>query len=502
MAKSQNEDYIKFIMSVWPEDPDYSLERLQDRGIFVDETDLAEFIVTIDSQELAHFLINIFGSERLGNVNLDPSRLIKRFMENPESYIPFIRLLLDHGLIVSEAELCIFRHFGLQVDDTKTHENSIERLQNIVTALNDNKIKLSDEFMQSVLSTVFESGQSQFSWLPDCYLSAILGEAFAILIQPNEIWLDMIQTFGSKIDEDFICSVLKYGTDSHLECTFKFVGDDYEITELFSTICALSDSEIGDDCLALEKLFIRLLTDFEVSCHDVGSARLFQIILSRPKFVKILHNLKPDFITFLSMQLQSPALSITKAAFLHGVMKGFEGPDMFLQCANLEAGGFIYIDTYRRDGRDLTNAAVRYLIHRRQTDAVKVYRGSLLKAALCDSLLSNDAEPLECIQELLNSGVDVNAKCGLESTPIQFVVKYEDSPSRLNTVVLLIRAGADVSDVEEEHQGIIRHALCLISIKYVVQALRDENSNIYNGMDMAQILYKSVLAIPDIIDQW
>jgi hypothetical protein len=66
-------------------------------------------------------------------------------------------------------------------------------------------------------------------------------------------------------------------------------------------------------------------------------------------------------------------------------------------------------------------------------------------------------------------------------------------------VILLVQKGADVSRVKGKHQKIVRRALCHIGIIYVVQAMRDETSSIYmGGFDIADVFYKSVLAIEDL----
>jgi hypothetical protein len=331
-------------------------------------------------------------------------------------------------------------------------------------------------------------------WLHDGNVSSSERSAriFSAMEPPQRKWLEMIQLTKVPIDEYFVGFLLEHGSESHLACALEFLGYGFKIDRADILLDSLSRCPFGNDHESLQKLFVRLLTDSD-DCPDKYMCKsLFDVILPRAIFVKILIDLKPNYIQVMAKTLQT--FTFVQESFLHGVIKGFEGPDLFLEYAQMELGPYILPSGIANNMRTRTNAAMRYVIHRKQVNAFKFGDRSILDVAMNNSWESNEPEPFECIEELLMADADVSTSSKSGECSLQCILKYPASASRFRILVLLIRNGADISNVDEEHHGIIRHALCQLGIKYLIEAMRDENSTIYmGGFDIAEVIYKSVL---------
>lgn len=450
------ENTIALMNSLSSEDQITYLMELRRKRVIISRDILAEFIVAVKSQHLALAFVKTLGILFFKPFNLDRCRILNRLHADRDNYIPILKTFIENGLQFSDVELYVFTEFGLQVDPVEGVKISCDQLENLLLAINQIKVRLGGGFLKFLLSKLSELRPDS----KESHLSSIFAAAFCIMDEPNIGYLQMIKEAGITVDGNFIAGVVKYGTEFDLKSSLGYLERHTEITKIFLMLDALCETKISDECPELQTLFIRLLTDYELNLNDSGCATLFKIILPRPKFVKILHDVKPEYLFHLREQLQSPVALRTKEAFLRESMKGFEGPDKFLECAHLELGSYIYHYAYRPD-RELTNAAVRYAVHRKLASTLQIYGNSILKEAIRSSLLSQETEPYECIQELLHNGADVNDTSDAQMSPIRFVLECWHCPSTMDTLILLIRAGADVSDIEQEYQELVRLALSL-----------------------------------------
>lgn len=429
---------------------------------------LADFLVHATSMKTVFCLVGFYQlKDQVPLVNIAFPNLLKRFKTDPEVYKPIFRSLVEMGLPLSEVEMFILSKIGVEVQALNIRELELKVFPPILTALNGDSLSFDLEFIELVISTVLSTGN-------DMELIYKFGPIYAAVDDDHCVWFNSLKGIGLDVTEDFLGHAIQSGYDNNLQCVLpSFSGPFRSVTQLLSS---MSYSKVENNSQAFQDLFRRLLIEYKPMPYDFVDDYIFRIVISRPDFVDILQELRPEMIVDAAESLpKTMGLSLWNH-FVTAIQNSFDGPDRFLKHGAIEIGNWFLGKIAMSNKRSVINAGMRYIIHRNMTNALINGDESPLHVAVYHSISAQEDEPFECIQELINAGADVNAAAPRGTHPMDLALYFTYSPSLIKTLVMLIKAGADFSHVAQENHKYIRRALWETSIKYIIEGIRDPNS--------------------------
>lgn len=415
------------------------------------------------------------------------SQMLSRVQTDYSTFKPMIEYYVSLGMPLSPVEVFVYSQCGLELTPKSRRPVSVHELKAALPTIKFMGLLMNPEFIRL---TIKNFTHDDFYADPAVLLSAAhprLGQIYAEVDDVDDLWLTAIEEAGIGLGEmTFFPFAVESGYESNLKNVLKRVGDDMEklpITQ--NLIMHLAASRMADGSELFQNLFREYLRRFSVRAEDYRS--LVRFLMSRPSFQTIYFAQQPYTSGALGKILQGIASNIElRTAFTEALLDNFEGPDKLFTACNVEIGEWLLnmLNAHVPDAE--FEVRIRFIIYRGYANTAFKKGRTTLHHVVQKILLRKDKKILSLIKKLVDAGADVNALDDEDRSPIDNVLECTDSPLALDAAIMLIQAGADISHVaEDEHVVLVTRALWEIGFKHILEAMKDEDSNIYQVTDGA-----------------
>lgn len=428
-------------------------------------------------------------TETISGLDLPFSAFIQGFLSNREDYGLRLEHLLAHGLPLSSIEVHILGQLGLHVSPSATRALTIFELGKTLKLIKNEDFCSSRIFVDFVLNYVM--GQYENFPMRGAIVQDLM-VVYSSVKDTNGHWLESLMEIGFEIDISMLIVAVDSGEECNLVSVLALLEEDKIASNAQRLLSAYRSSDFKDESKPFQELFQKLLKVSVSKHYRPDSCHMFEIVLSRPKCMMLLYECMPEILGVISRKILIN-LTLSKL-FFKSLIKGFKGPDRFLELSRLEIGHWLIKQIHESFDPKHITCGLQYLKHCGKIESPSFGDVTPLHV-LCSKI--PDLEhgiALDLTEAFLNAGADVHSLLD-GKTPLDLVLLHQQTSVQIKVISSLIKAGATFDHVVGRHyHRLIRIALWHTSIKHILEGLADPNSSLYeDGLDIGHLFSRAIL---------